>query len=87
MSAVHKSVVVEKPNLSNTIEDGTLHNSKSQAAHTANINGVDVERLGTNPNPRESMVAFGKSRPKSGRRTGGKKSKKIKKSESQQSRH
>ena len=33
MNLVHKSVVVGEPNLSNTIEDGAMHNSKSQSAH------------------------------------------------------
>ena len=33
MNLVHKSVVVDKPNLSSTIEDGAMHNSKSQSAH------------------------------------------------------
>ena len=33
LDPVHKSVVVEKPILSSTIEDGALHNSKSQSQH------------------------------------------------------
>ena len=85
LDPVHKSVVVEKPILSSTIEDGALHNSKSQSQHQVNLGGVTVDRIGTQPNPRDSMVGLGKTRPRSGRR-GAKKSKKIKKSESQ-SRH
>ena len=79
---MHKSVVVDKPILSNTIEDGTLHNSKSQSAHQVNMSAVGTGPIGANSNTKDGMAGLGKTRPKSGRR-GGKKSKKIKKSESQ----
>ena len=39
---MHKSVVVDKNNLSSTIDDGTMHNSKSQTAQKNHDSAVEL---------------------------------------------
>ena len=81
-SFMHKSVVVDKNNLSSTIDDGAMHNSKSATAQKGHESAVELnESIQAQSDPRESMVLT-KSRPKSGRK-GHKKIKKIKKSDNQ----
>ena len=80
-SFMHKSVVVDKNNLSSTIDDGILINSKSQTAQKVHDSAVELnESLKAQSDPRDSMVIPKQQRPKSGRKT--KKIKKIKKSDS-----
>ena len=81
-SFMHKSVVVDKNNLSNTIDGEVMHNSKSATAQKGHESAVELnESIQVQSDPRESMVLT-KSRPKSGRK-GHKKIKKIKKNDSQ----
>ena len=48
LSLVHRSVAVEGPGLASTIEDGALHNSKSQTGtNLMNIHTGPIDRIGT----------------------------------------